>query len=391
MLNLPTAPRYRIKGLYEVSPEEETTPSSSPTQMVEPGKLMGRIFRCIRKPHLSDHLYHFDGYHKLARRWPTFNFVHPRRRKIGWIKTTPLHLAPHFGWPRPKHPDAAIKKLLRNYDQQEDEQKTIQLFLDCLDTGDEPNLVNHPLAMGLACHLYAGSAWLRRNRSRLREIVLRSATASYLALASGAFAGDAQGLINRIAANPMLVLELAQNSILRGQLRDAWFAEALVKRPLFHSLYLFMKNQEKAAWELLHKTAESDAVSAGICLGLDPRSKDANIWTKVVGNCSEAMYWSGRIWQAEHDDIEKFKYAPNAVAHLMKDRRWYYAWLRDLEWSDLNAKVTEIWPDPWSIELIADRHMPKNLVTELCCKREMDHKDPIQSAVLLWAQEYVES
>jgi hypothetical protein len=245
--------------------------------------------------------------------------------------------------------------------------------------------------MGVAAHLYAGSTWFRKNRSKLFEIVLRSSTASYLALASGAFANDSSALLDRVAANPLLVLELAQSPMLKDQLRDAWFTEALIPRPLFHSLYLFMKNKERAAWELLRQTADDDAVAAGICLGLDPQSKNATTWSRVVGNSSEAMYWSGRIWQEEHDDIWKFPYAQDAMTHLTKDPAWYYHFLRDLEWADINAKVTEMWPDPWAVELIVDRRLSKDLVTFLCSKRDLDPKHHVESALLLWASDYVDN
>ena len=351
---------------------------------------MGQVFRCLRRAHFSDSLYHFDNLNKLARRWPTFAFLQPRRTHTGWIKTAPLHLAPYYSWPRPENPDCSLAKLLRVHDQQDEEQKAIQRLMDSLDSGDEPKVTEHPLAMGLACHILGGSRWLRKNRSKIHKVVLRSTTASYVALASGSFADDTTALVDRIATNPMLVLELAQTPILKRQLTEAWFVEALVPRPIFHALWLFMTNQERAAWTLLYKTAQANSVAAGICLGLDPHSENSKSWLKLAGNHSEALYWAGRIWQAAHDDIAKFGHAGTARGHLQNDWPWYYHWLRDLEWTDINAKVTEMWPDPWAVELIVDRGLSKDLVTVLCSKRDLDPHHPIESAVLLWAADYVD-
>ena len=390
MLNQEPALRYRVKALGDSSPDNQVSPTSPSDQIEDPGKLMGQVFRCFRRPHLTDHLYHFANLNGLAKTWPTFAFLQPRRRSSGWIKTVPLHLAPYIGWPRPNNPPRAVERLLSTYDCQDDEGKLIQFLMDSVQNGDEPRVVEFPVAMGVACHLFRGSAWLRTNLLQIHDVVLRSTTASFIALASGAFA-NTKPLIDRVAENPRLVLEMAQSSILKQYIRKAWFTEALRPHPIFHALWLFMSSQELGAWILLRNTAERNPIAAGICLGLEPQHKKALDWFNLARKSYEALYWAGRVWQAKNNDVSKFNHNRAVASLLSRDPRWYYHWLRDFEFEDLNAKVREMWPNPWSIELIVDRCLSKELVTELCCKGNLDHKDPMGSAVLIWAKDYVES
>jgi len=354
----------------------------------DPAKLLGQFFRSFRRPHLSDSLHHYHGINQLARRWPTFPFLQFRRIE-GLIKTIPLHLGPYLDRCTIGDPDSITDKILKASDCQEEEQKAIDSVLKALDSGSEPKVADHPLAMAMACHLFRGGKWLRSNRAKAREIVLQSATASYIALCSGVFADEITALTERIATEPKLVVDLAQSRMFRKQLRESWFQKALISQPLYNAHWLFITNQEKAAFKLLRKSAQTDPITAGICAGLEPEHDDAKKWMKIAMQSNEALYWAGRLWRGANDDIAKVTHVPAAVAQLVTDPKWYYHWTRDIEWDEIGVKVATIWPDPWAVECVVDRRLAKDLVSELYAKREFNHQDSLESAVILWAADYV--
>jgi hypothetical protein len=159
--------------------------------------------------------------------------------------------------------------------------------------------------------------------------------------------------------------------------------------PLHHSLWLFITGQDKAAFKLLRRAAKADPLAAGVCLGLEPNHGLAKEWLKTASENGEALYWAGKIWQMVYDEIAHVTHSSALARDLMKHPQWYYHWLRDLEGADLNAKLANLWPDPWAVELIVDRQISKSVVIDLCAKRELDPKHTIESAVILWAADYV--
>jgi len=295
MPNPETTLNYRIRGLSASLDENPTAAGvDAPVGTTDPAKLLGRFFRSFRRPHLTDSLYHYDGINQLARRWPTFAFLKFRRIE-GLIKNTPLHLSPFLDWPAIGDAESITGKISKASDTQEKEQNAIDAVRKALDDGSEPNVTDDPIAIALACHLFSGSKWLRSNREKVREIVLQSPTASYITLCSGAFADEITLLAERIATEPKLVVDLAQCPVLRKQLREEWFQRAVISQPLYNAYWLFITNQEKAAFKLLRNKAQTDPIIAGVCVGLEPEHGEAKKWMKLALQSNEALYWAGKL------------------------------------------------------------------------------------------------
>ncbi len=383
---------YRVRGLpdrFSNSASHPDVPSGSTSIAKQnPAKMMAQVFRCWRRPHLSDILYHFAGLHSLSKRWPTFAYLQPRRMS-GWIKYVPLHLAPYLSWGPPYDSEDITEKVLTFNDRQETTQQGIEELLRCLAQGEEPEIKECPLIMGMACHLFAGSSWLRANRDEILKVVMQSPVGAYVALASGTFVGESTALIERVACDPKLLLDLTQSPVHKQWLQHDWLMEKLLRHPIYHALWLFIIGKEKAAFYLLLEAAETNDIAAGICLGLHP-SEDEQVqrWKQLIHGRGEALYWAAKVWQAGHEKGPDFPHNFHALMNLKQNQRWLYHWLRDLSTDDVRGYVQLMWPDPWCVELIVDRQMPKDFVVDLATKGDLDTAHPVDSALILWAADY---
>jgi hypothetical protein len=383
---------YRVKGLPDRSGDALTqadAPSATtPLGKQNPAQMMAQVFRCWRRPHLSDFLYHFAELRRLSRRWPTFAYLQPRRM-CGWIKSAPLHLAPYLSWGPPYDSEGLKEKMLVVQDRQETTQQGIEDLLRCLDLGEEPKVRECPLTMGMACHLFAGSSWLRANQDEILRIAMLSSAGAYVALASGTFADEFTALTERIACDAKLLLDLTQSPVHKQRLRHDWVVEKLQRKPVYHALWLFINGKEKAAFDLLLKAAETNPIAAGICLGLHPSPDEQDRrWIQLIHGRGEPLYWAARVWQAGHEKGPDFPHNFHALMNLKQDHRWLFHWLRDVSEDDVRGHVQLMWPSPWSVEIIVDHQMPKDFVVELATKRNLDITHPIESAVILWASDY---
>lgn len=379
MSQLSTA-TYRIRGLPE-GPATSPKPALPVGETTDPTALLGRVLRSLSRPHLTDLIYHAKFLPRLAAHWPTFSYF-ITRSKCSALKDAPIHLGEYMDF---STKDEFCQQIIDVADYQHAEEKAIRALLSQVSEGSEVAMIPEPLAMALACHLYRGSEWLKQNQNEILKTILQSSSAAYIALCSGFFQGDVTELLTKISEDPRLTLDVSQSPALQSRAEEKWFLAALEPYPVQHSMAVFLNGHSQKGLELLHQAAGTHAISAGICLGLEPASERADDWLAIATGSTEAFYWMGKVWTAGRREIATHPHRLTAITEIRRDLRWHYHWARDVAPEEASMSLSEIWPSPWAVELILDLGIPIGLVPELYNQKELDPKHPADSAVLLWA------
>jgi hypothetical protein len=377
--------KYRVRGLPQLPSAPEPF-GHAVKQSNTPDQALDRLVQALPHARLCDHLYDFKSRGDLNRSWPTFGFLAPDR-KFPILKTAPLRLAEYFDFASARM-DERANTICNEYEQQQAEKTALVNVLQACRENSEPSLDETPLALAVACHLFAGSHWLQSHRQKVEMIATGSPIASFVALASGCFLRDPQILLASIGRDPFLALEVARSSGFAFFVERDWIERHLKVFPLYHAAWLHLNRETKAAMDLLQFAANRDALCAATCLAFEPFHRRASEWRKVAWETEGVIYWAGKIWRSANEDIQQFVHAGSASTLLAETPKWYYHWLRDVDEADTRDKLALLWPDPWAVELIADKNLPSDWVIDLCASRELDPNDPLESAVILWAADY---
>ena len=385
---------YRIRNLVAEKKGETPVVGGNVASSRQPGSITfaGKLLRTLGSPRLTDAIHHPRHAERLAALWPTFTYLQVSQFQQP-IKTAPTRLAAHLpAWSSDDEGGLLAGAVHKVAAEQAADNAAIDQIVRAHNRNTEPSLAQSAVAMALASTLFRGSDWLRKNQSKLLSIILESPHAAYVALASGVWTAHASDLLRVVGGTPPLVLQVLKSPELRSYAAEEWIRNSLIGHPVYRAAASCIQHEnEPKTCALLEGDANHDAFAAAVCWAFNPAHSQAQHWWQRIRKEPEWLYWAGRAWRASQHLILEIPKREEILAVLTQSPRWLYHWARDLEPYAAEIYAERLWPDPWSIELMADLRLPPDLLCNLVATSKLDDDDYWYSSILLWGAHYVKS